>query len=142
MEGDNDYFFFCVRIDISIHSLRMEGDCFSGQSEELLFYFNPLPPYGGRRKCLNDGLPDFRFQSTPSVWRETSWTRWSCSHRATFQSTPSVWRETFQCYTGIVDFFISIHSLRMEGDYGGTGKIALYLYFNPLPPYGGRPQLW
>ena len=22
----NDYFFFCVRIDISIHSLRMEGD--------------------------------------------------------------------------------------------------------------------
>ena len=34
-----------------------------------------------------------------------------------FQSTPSAWRET----AGFVDlfqpFFISIHSLRMEGDY-------------------------
>ena len=36
--------------------------------------------------------------------------------------------------------WISIHSLRMEGD----GILAAYLYmdkdFNPLPPHGGRQR--
>ena len=34
----------------------------------------------------------------------------------TFQSTPSVWRETVMAGVLVVDFLISIHSLRMEGD--------------------------
>ena len=37
---------------------------------------------------------------------------------------------------------ISIHSLRMEGDFSKMFTPALILYFNPLPPYGGRLQAW
>ena len=55
------------------------------------------------------------FQSTPSVWRETTDCE-QCSFLPEFQSTPSVWRET--TLVGIVCFTtsISIHSLRVEGD--------------------------
>ena len=37
-------------------------------------------------------------------------------------------------------FYISIHSLRMEGDISIKNMTANYPYFNPLPPYGGRPS--
>ena len=79
------------------------------------------------------------FQSTPSVWRETVIARSDSTLKAVFQSTPSVWRETSQSerYSlQLIDFnplppcggrpqkailfnlgmFISIHSLRVEGD--------------------------
>ena len=57
----------------------------------------------------------FKFQSTPSVWRETFC---SSAFRDTlsFQSTPSVWRETDTIIPIYLDGSISIHSLRMEGD--------------------------
>ncbi len=72
-------------------------------------------PYAPRlRVCA--GL----FQSTPSAWRETTLTIMYFVSKMEFQSTPSAWRET----------------------YGGTGKIALYLYFNPLPPHGGRQVIF
>ena len=58
---------------------------------------------------------DKTFQSTPSVWRETGLTK-SCGHRRN----------------------ISIHSLRVEGDGSDSDMLALLLYFNPLPPCGGR----
>ena len=74
MEGDLDVMDIPIHIDISIHSLRMEGDisCFAfsnagskisihslrmeGDSSCLAdslasVYFNPLPPHGGRRSC-------------------------------------------------------------------------------------------
>ena len=62
----------------------------------------------------NSGRGDV-FQSTPSAWRET-------------QGRPAIYRRSF----------ISIHSLRMEGDF--TTVIAFYFgtHFNPLPPHGGR----
>ncbi len=34
-----------------------------------------------------------------------------------FQSTPSVWRETFGYYLDGIGLLISIHSLRVEGDF-------------------------
>ena len=37
---------------------------------------------------------------------------------------------------------ISIHSLRMEGDTGYFVKSSEKHYFNPLPPHGGRPQAY
>ena len=78
---------------ISIHSLRVEGDQSRKFHPMLHQNFNPLPPCGGRltacHACENLSL----FQSTPSVWRET--TSLILSHAAAkFQSTPSVWRET------------------------------------------------
>ena len=79
-------------------------------------HFNPLPPCGGRPEGVglknkkesisihslrvegDDRLHFARperaqFQSTPSVWRETS-DRLVNSLTDKFQSTPSVWRET------------------------------------------------
>ena len=101
---------------ISIHSLRMEGDNCSHRVTLQNVHFNPLPPYGGRpeRRCL--AMKRFKFQSTPSVWRETFC---SSAFRDTlsFQSTPSVWRETDTIIPIYLDGSISIHSLRMEGDY-------------------------
>ena len=148
--------------DISIHSLRMEGDWTLQRVSRLTRYFNPLPPYGGRLRAVPpDGffimhfnpLPPYggrltaagvscgkqgisihslrmegdlvvqcvdlastSFQSTPSVWRETSHRRAWLFCLGLFQSTPSVWRET--AFWFCVLFF--------------------NLYFNPLPPYGGR----
>ena len=38
------------------------------------------------------------------------------------------------------EVFISIHSLRVEGDQLPPFKRGFFLYFNPLPPCGGRPK--
>ena len=87
---------------------------------EVQFYFNPLPPYGGRpdtpRVIMptdsisihslrmegdNESRPQVKrcgeFQSTPSVWRETT-SPFCISTFSPFQSTPSVWRETLTTY--------------------------------------------
>ena len=57
--------------DISIHSLRMEGDSFLAALHRPAANFNPLPPYGGRPGAEFFRTPHNAFQSTPSVWRET-----------------------------------------------------------------------
>ena len=81
--------------NISIHSLRMEGDISTSIIAPNIGNFNPLPPHGGRpstslvqREKLRNfnplpphgGRPNFsfrddlvskKFQSTPSAWRET-----------------------------------------------------------------------
>ena len=59
---------------ISIHSLRVEGDAVRSASCRSDTHFNPLPPCGGRRLPVYVLPVDRRFQSTPSVWRETSQT--------------------------------------------------------------------
>ena len=33
---------------------------------------------------------------------------------------------------------ISIHSLRMEGDFVENDEFTIDTHFNPLPPHGGR----
>ena len=57
--------------DISIHSLRMEGDELLPFRLTGTSYFNPLPPHGGRLSMRMIRYSDFKFQSTPSAWRET-----------------------------------------------------------------------
>ena len=124
--------------DISIHSLRMEGDNTVCRNGNWTRYFNPLPPHGGR---LSDGGiagASKIFQSTPSAWRETLPSFVPVvmlSHfnplpphggrpgffdllyrRYAFQSTPSAWRETHSC----------------------SPRCHRHWNFNPLPPHGGR----
>ena len=82
-----------IRSDISIHSLRMEGDGIRCLLILLGKYFNPLPPHGGRLDNFSAADANQKFQSTPSAWRETFF--WNVQKR---------WKR------------ISIHSLRMEGD--------------------------
>ena len=84
-------------MDISIHSLRMEGDATSS---------------------LNRSRPPL-FQSTPSVWRETSG-----------RPVPAVRGQHFNPLP----------------PYGGRPCLIcedeeVQQNFNPLPPYGGRPHM-
>ena len=68
--------------NISIHSLRMEGDGYPLSSERERLNFNPLPPHGGRlRQCWLSTTGEL-FQSTPSAWRETDCRR---------KSLPIIW---------------------------------------------------
>ena len=100
-----------------------------------------------------------QFQSTPSVWRETSFSYCQALF-VIFQSTPSVWRETVLIDVDDETQSISIHSLRVEGDdtlaalvmgkdisihslrvEGDDDRLERYKNscdFNPLPPCGGR----
>ena len=120
MEGDGQEF-ASIRSEtsISIHSLRMEGDDERGRRVCAAENFNPLPPHGGRRMEQCTFFRPEVFQSTPSAWRETSYTSCSLSAMLAFQSTPSAWRET---------------SLRQTFH-------ECPLYFNPLPPHGGRHRI-
>ena len=146
---------------ISIHSLRMEGDSFLAalhrpaanfnplppHGGRLSFqirnfgmcYFNPLPPHGGRLSAATTRISSPAFQSTPSAWRETGLWHKHFGLPEQFQSTPSAWRETQLEVKVEQDRPISIHSLRMEGDLPFLSFLSNFLYFNPLPPHGGRP---
>ncbi len=104
-------------LSISIHSLRVEGDSQHICAKKKKPYFNPLPPCGGR----------------PDAYERTI-------HGARFQSTPSVWRETYRHTVITCSATISIHSLRVEGDMAEWFKIPTLGDFNPLPPCGGRPD--
>ena len=111
--------FFSVCVPISIHSLRMEGDQIFHSVYNIVQDFNPLPPHGGRRRCSKSATSSSRFQSTPSAWRETTRRPYTRTHRQE----------------------ISIHSLRMEGDFLFHNGVSNVFYFNPLPPHGGRPGI-
>ena len=161
MEGDHTRCLFPHRSGISIHSLRMEGDFRETVIVQHTFHFNPLPPHGGRLCLQATPRPCQAFQSTPSAWRETTALPLvylaifhfnplpphggrQIHHRVpffgnSFQSTPSAWRETYQRQLCGIYSAISIHSLRMEGDRYRISNTVSSLYFNPLPPHGGRP---
>ena len=54
---------------ISIHSLRMEGDCDRMNADNMAIDFNPLPPHGGRR-ALKEVEQDPYFISIHSLRME------------------------------------------------------------------------
>ena len=120
-------------------------------------------PSAWRETCLSCRLSrcGSQFQSTPSAWRETVSLTEEISGGGTFQSTPSAWRETDVITGYCQQLWISIHSLRMEGDgivaqafkFSNTfqstpsawretpwmlSRKSRKKYFNPLPPHGGR----
>ena len=125
--------------------------------------FQSTPSVWRETQVLNFFQGAKRFQSTPSVWRETrlcisyNWIFCISIHslrmegdrswnfrtplRFSFQSTPSVWRETLTTAGVLTWQQISIHSLRMEGDWIRISESSCSVYFNPLPPYGGRLSL-
>ena len=124
---------------ISIHSLRVEGD-FNSIAVKFLYY---------------------RFQSTPSVWRETLQMLDGTGAIPISIHSLRVEGDT-HANMDILNATISIHSLRVEGDVraSASGKAshgfqstpsvwretiqqrlssATRWNFNPLPPCGGRP---
>ena len=148
--------------NISIHSLRMEGDVLDYDYIITQSAFQSTPSVWRetpREKFIFNAEP---FQSTPSVWRET-WFRHP-THRTYFHFNPlppyggrPPDRNSFRIrryfnplppYGGRLDAAaneksakcISIHSLRMEGDLFACCNSDFSSDFNPLPPYGGRPR--
>ena len=85
-----------------------------GYEEE---YFNPLPPYGGRPTADAAERPGQIFQSTPSVWRETTKTASFCRTKSDFNPLPPYGGRLEPRLNIILFDVISIHSLRMEGDH-------------------------
>ena len=63
----------------------------------------------------------WEFQSTPSAWRATK-TKLANLSAIKFQSTPSAWRATCTAVCQYVKKAISIHALRMEGDWISTSS--------------------
>ena len=57
-----------------------------------------------------------------------------------FLSTPSGWRATPGAFGSVRESTISIHALRVEGDFAVYIRSAICLYFYPRPPGGGRPD--
>ena len=123
---------------ISIHALRGEGDNNARRISQEFFYFNPRPPWGGRRRraykrksCQNisihalrgegdvsesyvDGYPKI---SIHALRGEGDYAlRRSILSDQSFQSTPSVGRAT---RTGWQNWYVCCD-------------------FNPRPPWGGR----
>ena len=101
---------------ISIHALREEGD----------------------RALAVSNLTIHVFQSTPSARRATPHSHHLSKLMQKFQSTPSARRATPPgCSTGL-QWPISIHALREEGDERAALPTPPMRYFNPRPPRGGR----
>ena len=83
---------------ISIHSLRVEGDAAKNQMLcQVIISIHSLRVEGDISGAMTANLPS-KFQSTPSVWRETA-TAAAAAEEARFQSTPSVWRETAKLHS-------------------------------------------
>ena len=80
--------------DISIHSLRMEGD------RQIIVII---------RDFFRISIHSLRMEGDVQLAN-------TIVQITIFQSTPSAWRETSSIISEIVTPFISIHSLRMEGD--------------------------
>ena len=81
-------------VGISIHALRVEGDCnnqLCAAGRHVDFY--PRPPGGGRRFYAFIDSVEYVFLSTPSGWRATGFGKLNVKRLG-----------------------ISIHALRVEGD--------------------------
>ena len=80
-----------------------------------------------------------QFLSTPSGWRATVRQDKRCHATPAFLSTPSGWRATVDFFSTIfAKHDISIHALRVEGDYNTRVPPKRPEYFYPRPPGGGR----
>ena len=139
----------------------MEGDKLDVDHNGKLDYFNPLPPHGGRHLQTDGLIFPKTFQSTPSAWRETNIDNVGyLRYRLISIHSLRMEGDHYNYLHDLGAFDISIHSLRMEGDLPVVisttilhisihslrmeGDVILYtfshcfMYFNPLPPHGGR----
>ena len=77
--------------------------------------FNPLPPCGGRRQSRRQRRRERNFNPLPPCGGRLAFAAIRMAIKK-FQSTPSVWRETTIDGREWHGKSISIHSLRVEGD--------------------------
>ena len=118
VEGDDINPMWRIReLTISIHALRVEGDFRCKAVRGRLQNFYPRPPGGGRRCAQWNDVCEYEFLSTPSGWRATAVSSRRAPQSSAFLSTPSGWRATGSQGRRGRKAEISIHALRVEGDY-------------------------
>ena len=146
---------------ISIHTLREEGDALYDEVGRFQSDFYPRPPRGGRPLACRHLVLGVRFLSTPSARRATRLTGASPSSDMDFYPRPP---RGGRPRLRVLDPFvleisihalreegdddpaddripivvISIHALREEGDAGREGRRGRPGNFYPRPPRGGR----
>ena len=108
---------FCVELFQSTPSAWRET-LPDGEYTVKLENFNPLPPHGGRqsRTAFVDVFT-LEFQSTPSAWRETFTISSVWSVLRNFNPLPPHGGRLSLFSKHFTNVHISIHSLRMEGDF-------------------------
>ena len=126
------------KCSISIHALRGEGDAKRSLDANGYFYFNPRPPWGGRRKdCIHKDVCHMHFNPRPPWGGRRVAASIACVTNS-FQSTPSVGRAT----ESTVEYTRQHLNFNPRPPWGGrrsTGKCQLPgMHFNPRPPWGGR----
>ena len=117
MEGDVFRFENGKIERISIHSLRMEGDTAWFSCECVFPYFNPLPPHGGRPRKPERLMPMPR----------------------DFNPLPPHGGRLGKIEFTIQMQYISIHSLRMEGD-SKTAQESVFHFAYPCTILQKRMQ--
>ena len=101
---------------ISIHSLRVEGDADSTDiHKDFNISIHSLRVEGDPGLSVLRGHNQ-RFQSTPSVWRETAVSSTHGAGRHNFNPLPPCGGRPLRITQRGGSGFISIHSLRVEGD--------------------------
>ena len=137
---------------ISIHALREEGDLVNERHRQLRggppshipspagFWVikYPPPPRGGRRELDRIWREGVLFLSTPSARRATWRTTPKSARRRNFYPRPPRGGRLAKLAGEIVDYAISIHALREEGDVSLTQLDDIRVDFYPRPPRGGR----
>ena len=99
-------------------------------------YFNPLPPCGGRRTIEDSKEVKTDFNPLPPCGGRPLQIV-GLSRRPRFQSTPSVWRETPSSMASCkASYFNPLPPCGGRPCALRSAKIRRY--FNPLPPCGGR----
>ena len=108
--------YFGAESPISIHSLRGEGDAILSARGSLTFYFNPLPPWGGRLSSGGKSVISFGI-SIHSLRGEGDGCHGCVRVVGLYFNPLPPWGGRLTAH-GIPSytFFISIHSLRGEGD--------------------------
>ena len=102
-------------------------------------YFNPLPPHGGRLPSAGlfmEGYKNFNplppHGGRPDKYKSGVMLTGISIHSLRMEGDRVVPSKKVPLHN------ISIHSLRMEGDCLSALMQPEPLYFNPLPPHGGR----
>ena len=108
-----------LQAQISIHTLRGEGDAKAAAEWATGRNFNPHPPWGGRQNSESPFTGTFYFNPHPP---------WGGRHNRYLAER--------------AELLISIHTLRGEGDPRDEKRIHRPEYFNPHPPWGGRRTRW
>ena len=103
-----------IRVEISIHALRGEGDSSLSGCDNQSLYFNPRPPWGGRRGFDVPGFEVKNFNPRPP-WGGRRNRRGRGAGTRYFSPRPP-W----------------------GGRRHRRGRGAGTRYFNPRPPWGGR----